>query len=317
MTEAIAKSPSEIQKRLLENIKEQPEGVAPDVLMENCGITKELLLPNLNLLLQAQKISMVKVPGSAKPIFKIADPNDRTRGLSQKELLTYQLIEEAGSLGIWQRELRIQVSKDIVSTELTKIMKNLINRHIVKEVKSVMEPKKKLYMLFNITPDRSLTGGVWYNEADFDKEFVNAMTHICAEYCIARRREATIEHPHSLINRVKASCVSESELLEHIEKSNVSNAQLTLQDVESLMKALVYDGKVQILMSGSSVTPIKDRQGRAISAGMKIYRSVDTYLPANGLTQSPCGVCPVAKFCHVGSPISPESCTYMKDWLDI
>ncbi|KNC87581.1 hypothetical protein SARC_00283 [Sphaeroforma arctica JP610] len=314
MAEAPRRTENELQKSILTEIKEFADGIGPEELMQRCEIVKEDLLRNVNLLLKMQKIKMLKQGG--KPLFKIVDPGDRTVGMSQKELLVHQLIEDAGSLGIWQRELRIQVSKDIVSTELTKIMKNFMNRGIAKEVKSVMEPKKKLYMLSYITPDRSLTGGVWYNEADFDKEFVNAMSLVCADYCIARGREAKLNHPHDFLERVKASCVSEAELLEHIVKCKVSQVTLQVKDVECLMQALVFDGKVQILMAGGAVTPVKDRQGRAISAGMKIYRAVETHLPANGLTQSPCGVCPVFKFCNVGAPISPESCTYLRDWLD-
>jgi hypothetical protein len=33
--------------------------------------------------------------------------------------------------------------------------------------------RKKVYMLYNLEPDRSVTGGSWYTEQDFDSEFVD------------------------------------------------------------------------------------------------------------------------------------------------
>lgn len=33
--------------------------------------------------------------------------------------------------------------------------------------------RKKVYMLYSLEPDRSVTGGSWYTEQDFDSEFVD------------------------------------------------------------------------------------------------------------------------------------------------
>lgn len=40
-------------------------------------------------------------------------------------------------------------------------------------------PKKKIYMLFDLEPDRSLTGGAWYSDQDFEKEFIQVLTSLC------------------------------------------------------------------------------------------------------------------------------------------
>jgi DNA-directed RNA polymerase III subunit RPC6 len=37
--------------------------------------------------------------------------------------------------------------------------------------------------------------------------------------------------------------------------------------------------------------------------------------PGNGLTQSPCGRCPVFKECRPGGIVSPQTCVYLDDWL--
>ena len=41
--------------------------------------------------------------------------------------------------------------------------------------------KKKVYMLFNLQPDRSITGGSWYSDNEFESELVDLLNHQCFE----------------------------------------------------------------------------------------------------------------------------------------
>lgn len=42
-----------------------------------------------------------------------------------------------------------------------------------------------------------------------------------------------------------------------------------------------------------------------------------TYLKCfSSITETPCGLCPVAAQCSPNGVISPQSCTYYQDWLD-
>ena len=56
----------------------------------------------------------------------------------------------------------------------------------IKTVQSVREPRKKLYMLYSTEPHRSITGGTWYSDTDFDAEFVNLIYTKCLEFVAAR-----------------------------------------------------------------------------------------------------------------------------------
>ena len=53
---------------------------------------------------------------------------------------------------------------------------------MVKTVKSVSASKKKLYMLFDIEPDISVTGGTWYSNQDFEVEFVDVLNQQCFRF---------------------------------------------------------------------------------------------------------------------------------------
>lgn len=45
--------------------------------------------------------------------------------------------------------------------QITKILKELENRTLVKAIKPVNQPSKKFYMLFDLEPAREITGGAW------------------------------------------------------------------------------------------------------------------------------------------------------------
>ena len=39
--------------------------------------------------------------------------------------------------------------------------------------------KKKVYMLWDLQPDRSVTGGPWYSDQDLESEFVEVLNQQC------------------------------------------------------------------------------------------------------------------------------------------
>jgi len=39
-----------------------------------------------------------------------------------------------------------------------------------------------VYMLYNIQPDRSVTGGSWYTDQDFDSQFVDTLIMMCHRF---------------------------------------------------------------------------------------------------------------------------------------
>ena len=80
----------------------------------------------------------------------------------QEEKIVFTIIEKAGNLGSWIRDIRGQ--SNLGQTQLTKVLKTLEGRKLIKVVKTVNATKKKVYMLYNLEPDHSVTGGAWYSE---------------------------------------------------------------------------------------------------------------------------------------------------------
>lgn len=73
---------------------------------------------------------------------------------------------------------------------MNKVLKSLETKKIIKAVKSVAASKKKVYMLFDLDPDSSVTGGAWYQDQDFESEFVDVLSQQCHRYLVQRLEDA-------------------------------------------------------------------------------------------------------------------------------
>ena len=79
-----------------------------------------------------------------------------------EEKVVYKIIEEAGNKGTWIRDIRVK--SNLAQAQLTKVLKSLKQKKLVKEVKCVNSTRKIVYMLSTLEPDRSVTGGAWYSD---------------------------------------------------------------------------------------------------------------------------------------------------------
>ena len=41
-------------------------------------------------------------------------------------------------------------------------------------------------MLYNLEPDRTVTGGAWYSDQDFESEFVEVLNQQCYKYLVQK-----------------------------------------------------------------------------------------------------------------------------------
>ena len=106
--------------------------------------------------------------------------HSKTKGFENEERLAYQIIEDSGNRGIWVRDIRIK--SNLVQTQLMRILRSLESRKLIKSVKSVQATKRKVYMLYELTPDESVTGGAWYSDQDFESEFVEVLNQHCLKF---------------------------------------------------------------------------------------------------------------------------------------
>lgn len=63
-----------------------------------------------------------------------------------------------------------------------KALKKLINQQLIKIVKDVMRPTRKIYMLHELEPSQDITGGPWYTENEFDVAFIDIYARAILQY---------------------------------------------------------------------------------------------------------------------------------------
>nr|CAD7570895.1 unnamed protein product [Timema californicum] len=210
-------------------------------------------------------------------LYKLKDPalhTDKIKGADNEEKIVYSIIEEAGSKGIWIRDIRYK--SNLVPTQLNKILKILENKKLIKAVKSVAASKKKVYMLFNLEPDRSVTGGAWYCDQDFEAEFVDVLNQQCYRY-LQQKSENIKDCKGGPIAARNISYASSKDVWKFISELGISKVQLSVEDIETILDTLLYDGKVE----------------RSVALdGSYLYRAIESLLDAPGIVRMPCGVCP-------------------------
>lgn len=71
---------------------------------------------------------------------------------------TFKTIQHA-VIGVWTKDMKFKTN--LQQPQITKILKELETRTLVKAIKPVNQPSKKFYMLYDLEPAREITGGAW------------------------------------------------------------------------------------------------------------------------------------------------------------
>lgn len=262
-------------------------------------ISAQLRVDVINRLLQ-QGVLMVLMKG-ADLMYKLKDPEKKStvpKGVDNEEKVVYSIIEEGGNKGIWIRDIRVK--SNLIMTQLNKILKNLENKKLIKAVKSVNGTRKKVYMLYNLNPDRSVTGGAWYQDRDFEVEFVDVLSQQCLRYLKQVKEESEKGQNGPMVSKQKSMCTVRM-VHKFISDLGISKVNLDEEDLETILKTVVYDGNAERVIQ---------------TDGSSLYRATNIPILPTGLVQMPCGVCPVMQNCAINGLVTPKTCTYMAEWLE-
>jgi DNA-directed RNA polymerase III subunit RPC6 len=149
-----------------------------------------------------------------------------------------------------------------------------------------------MYMSFHLTPSEEVTGGVWYTDQEFDTAFVNILLDHIYNY-IAQRVNSmplSLNLVHELTNSLQslppptASCsrplYPRSEIVrfpdtrritDWVKKSGISEVELRESDIESLLRVLEFDGRIERIPSSLSLIEMSsdEEDGRATKGKSK------------------------------------------------
>ncbi|PRD33839.1 UNVERIFIED_CONTAM: DNA-directed RNA polymerase III subunit RPC6 [Trichonephila clavipes] len=112
------------------------------------------------------------------------------------------------------------------------------------------------------------------------------------------------------ISQRRASFKSSRDICDYINSLKISKVELKLSDIEKILEALIYDNKIE-----KSVSLTNSSTGESGSGNF--YKISKSLISSAGLMRMPCGVCPVYYDCGKNKRISPSTCVYMKEWLDL
>lgn len=272
--------------------------------------------------------------------------------LSNDCLLLYNQIEAVGQNGIWKRTL--VTKSNLHENTVTKGLKELINKSLIKEIKSAKYPNKRIYILNYLTPSMENTGGNFYTEGELDTGMIHTLGEWILHYIEQRSWiEKKAKGPKRKATRGKsATDTTDSATKEDFLKFNtpkgplggdlvpyehnydqyptaqsilhtleeeeiLKDVTMTTVDVEQLLKHLEFDGQIEEMPTGGYRRVRRAWERNRLN---DLYGPLDPEIdgigPGNGLTQSPCGRCPVFKSCKIGAIVSPETCVYLEEWLN-
>ena len=294
---------TDICERIFSLCQSFPRGLSDKVLQNDMpNVDPKVRADAINQLLNSGKIDLFKSNETGGLLYRVKNPSKAggIRG-DQEEYIVYKIIEEAGNKGTWIRDIRIK--SNLIQLQLNKVLRTLENKKHIKVVKSVNATRKKVYMLYDLEPDRSVTGGAWYTEQDFESEFVEVLNQQSYRY-LYDKLEKSRECMQGPLAARNLSLATSSEVLTFISDLGISKIQLKQEDIESILNTLVFDGKVE------KSTSIRDGEETML------YRAIESLVPTTGLVKIPCGVCPVVKNCSNTGLITPCKCIYLQEWMN-
>ncbi|XP_012542500.1 probable DNA-directed RNA polymerase III subunit RPC6 [Monomorium pharaonis] len=285
-----------LEQKIISLARERPKGISDkDLAAEIPDSIKRAQI--INKLLSQGYFDLFK-QGSLL-YYRFKDPTKLAKCADNEEKRVYEIIEEAGNKGIWMRDIRFKTNL-IHTQQLQKILKSLETKKLIKVIKPVSAGKKKMYMLYNLEADESVTGGAWYQDQDFETEFVDVLNQQCYRF-LEQKKEKVKNCNTGPIAARNMTFASSEEVWKFISDLGISKVTLSITNMEMILNTLVYDGKVERTFTGE---------------GNNLYRAIQPLLNPPGLIRTPCGLCPVKKKCHDEGPITPIKCQYIKDWLE-
>ncbi|KIY49582.1 hypothetical protein FISHEDRAFT_41805 [Fistulina hepatica ATCC 64428] len=182
-----------------------------------------------------------------------------TKDLSTEENLVLGHIRAAKNEGIWSKHLKTKTN--LTQSALDKCIKSLVQKKHIKRVPSVQYPHRKIYMLESLSPSVALTGGPWYTDSELDVEFIQTLMRACLKFirdltdpaCSSQAQQGAL-YPVSASRRYPTA----KQIRNALAKARLTDTQLSVEHVESLLNVLILDGEIEKIPVGISLPPIDD-----------------------------------------------------------
>lgn len=212
----------------MEFISSNENGVTEEMLTAKFpNLKKSEIAETLNLLLKQNQIE-IQHSGNSLIYKSVHNKNN------SYENLVLNLIGQSGTSGLWLKDIKTKTN--IPHNLVLKILRVLEETRKIKSIKSVKN-NRKTYILYDTKPDEDISGGVWFNNNDVDLVFVNKLMEIIRQF--SKRQESSFALT-KIENLAKLRTIKD-----FISSSGISEVELTMEDINTLVECLIYDGKIE------------------------------------------------------------------------
>ncbi|KAJ1667815.1 34-kDa subunit of RNA polymerase III (C) [Coemansia sp. RSA 1813] len=305
---------AELDAKIYEHALKSTTGIDNDYLKDALPEHPlEDIVNGVNRLLQGGQLELLQM--GARILYRGVNKGEMERmsELTSDERLVYKHIENSAGEGIWVRTLKQKTN--LLQGVITRCLKVLEQRALIKSVKSVKHPTRKLYMLINVDPSSDVTGGPWYTDQEMDTDFIDQLARQCYQFIYAHSFPR--HNPKAVYSANHTGYPTSSQIKRFIRENRITNVDLSTGNIEELLAMLVYDGKIE------RIAPVFDMaMDMDVKPGSDLrpktdwmYRAVRVTARDSPFTDIPCGRCPVFDRCSSTGSITPAKCEYFKKWL--
>lgn len=173
------------------------------------------------------------------------------KDMSGEEAMVLGHIQASANEGIWTKHLKAKT--ELHQTVIDRCLKSLVQKQLVKAIKAVRHPTRKIYMLAHLEPSVELTGGPWYTDNELDTEFIKLLSTACLHYIRDRSfpkqsSKASSQNDYRLYSISTAPSYPSAQQIQHfLSKSKITETQLGVEHVEMLLRVLELDGEIEKL----------------------------------------------------------------------
>ncbi|KIM92356.1 hypothetical protein PILCRDRAFT_810404 [Piloderma croceum F 1598] len=172
------------------------------------------------------------------------------KDMSGEENMVLSHIQASGNEGIWTKHLKAKT--ELHQTVIDRCLKSLMQKQLIKSIKAVKHPTRKIYMLFHLQPSVEITGGPWYTDNELDTEFIKLLSSACLHYIrdrsFPKQKRSGDQSPHSqpLFPIGGApSYPGAKQIQSFLDKSKITETELSVEHVEMLLNVLILDGEIE------------------------------------------------------------------------
>ncbi|KAK2750782.1 34-kDa subunit of RNA polymerase III (C) [Onygenales sp. PD_40] len=264
---------------------------------------------------------------------------EKLQNLNSEERLIYSVVESTGRSGVWTRTIKTRTN--LHQTIVNRCLKSLETKNYIKSVRNVKYPQRKMYMLSGLQPSEDVTGGAWFTDGVLDADFIRGLGGWIEHWVSARSWfDPVAAERKAKRQKVRPDKAGEpqympympsytgyptvSDITNAINNSGLTPVTMGEASIGQLLEMLCYDGKLISLRDGAAYKSVKKpnqislQRDLGLQAGNQGDQNMDQdslALGGNGMTEAPCGRCPVFSLCQEGGPVNAENCEYFDEWL--